>query len=379
MLEFSGIERSICIFAYSFPHKKTYDFLTFLKAHGFVNVCVVGAPKLKLNKPPSKTLFSTLPLTYPSVSCVDLCNQLGFKYIESKHSDVNCIAKFLSDNNCLDLAIVAGARILSADIISLFDKGIINFHPGEIPETSGLDSFYWMIKNNASPGTTVHYIDHKVDAGKLIFFHDCSINEFDSPQTLTAKLYDNQLDAFNRLLKLLKELPLLKVSNIVRPAKNLPMSEQEKIVALELFNSWMINIKSRQTKEKNVFQACETGNLELLKNNFETKGKPLLNNLGWSPMIVAAFNQHLNCLNYLISLNENVNATNDKGTSVLMYAKTSLLNIENPNLDLLNELIYAGADVNHVDLFEKDIFHYIKENGSFQLIEHIKRLSHAIY
>lgn len=371
---FSGVDRAICIFAYSFPHKKTYDFLTFLKAHGFDNVCVIAAPKVKLNSQPSEKLFSTLELTYPVVPCGALCSQLGYKYLEAKHSDLGRISSFLNINSCLDVAIVSGARILSAGIISLFKQGIINFHPGEIPETSGLDSFYWMIKTKALPGTTVHYIDHRIDAGRLMFFHECFVDEDDTPKTLAAKLYDNQLSAFNRLLKLLAIFPVLKNSPIVRPEKNSPMAEQQKLEVLECFVCWKKAIQYRQEKASNVFQACDKGDLGLLKRSFEIEGKPLFNNNGWTPIIVAAFNQHLDCVKYLISQNVDVNATNDKGTSVLMYAKTALMNIENPNFSLLNKLITAGADINHKDLFGKTIFQYVDQNNNHQLSRHIKEL-----
>ncbi len=367
-------EHTIAVFAYSFSHKKTYDFLTFLKFCGFDNVCVIAAPKVKLDSRPHNKLFSRLPSAYPDIKCEELCVRLDYKFIELAHSDVKRIASFLTKNNCLEFAIVSGARILNEDIISLFNQGIINFHPGKIPETSGLDSFYWMIKNNVLPGTTVHYIDHKVDAGQLVFFHNCSISEEDTPQTLEAKLYDNQLSALIRLLKLLKYLPVLKIKPLVRPAKNLPMTEQQQIDVLELFTSWKETILPRQYRASRIFHACEVGNLFLLKKYFKSGNNHLLNNSGWTPMIVAAYNQHLDCLKYLISKNEDVNATNDKGTSVLMYAKTKLMNVENPNLNLLKELISAGANKKHKDLFEKNIFQYLEESNNFDLSKSIKEL-----
>ena len=67
-------------------------------------------------------------------------------------------------------AIISGARIIKRDVIKLFANGIVNFHPGMIPETSGLDSFHHSIAQNCSMGVTVHLIDHRVDAGKFIFF-----------------------------------------------------------------------------------------------------------------------------------------------------------------------------------------------------------------
>ena len=68
----------------------------------------------------------------------------------------------------INLGIISGARIIDKKIIKLFKYGIINFHPGKIPETSGLDSFFWTIKKNIYPSVTAHFIDQYVDRGKIL-------------------------------------------------------------------------------------------------------------------------------------------------------------------------------------------------------------------
>ena len=47
-------------------------------------------------------------------------------------------------------------------------KGIINFHPGLIPEARGLDTPQWCIYDGIPLGVTSHFIDSKVDAGRII-------------------------------------------------------------------------------------------------------------------------------------------------------------------------------------------------------------------
>ena len=46
----------------------------------------------------------------------------------------------------INIGIISGARIIDKKIIKLFKYGIINLHPGKIPETSGLDSFFGQLK-----------------------------------------------------------------------------------------------------------------------------------------------------------------------------------------------------------------------------------------
>ena len=48
----------------------------------------------------------------------------------------------------LDIGIILGARILSKQIIDAFSIGIVNLHPGILPENRGLDNVKWSIINS---------------------------------------------------------------------------------------------------------------------------------------------------------------------------------------------------------------------------------------
>ena len=228
----------------------------------------------------TKASFASLPGSFPRVETAQLCLQLGYRFIECKHSDVQTIEAFLSEHQCLELAIISGARILKADVIGLFTQGVVNFHPGQIPQTSGLDSFYWMIENQGLPGTTVHFIDHKVDAGRLIYFHECAVDADDTPTTLTARLYDNQLDALIRLLQLLKVLPQLEHTPINRLKKNQPMDAGQREQALAKFNDWRIEVLACQQRLNQVLEACEIDNQPLLADLLDERLVNARNNHG---------------------------------------------------------------------------------------------------
>ena len=161
----------IIIFGYAFPHRKTYDFVNTLFVKGFRNLVVIGAPKLILARRDSTNQ------TGSSSYCVkDLCSSLKIEFTECAHDKVEVIENLRAQLNS-KIAIISGARILKKEVIDLFEDGIVNFHPGKIPETSGLDSFFYTIEKNCSPGVTVHVINEKVDAGKFIFFEKLAVKK----------------------------------------------------------------------------------------------------------------------------------------------------------------------------------------------------------
>jgi phosphoribosylglycinamide formyltransferase-1 len=375
MVDFSNLDQPIAVFGYSFPHKKTYDFLSFLHFQGFKRVCVIAAPKVKLTSNSEKTvLVNRIPDSYPMVDCRELCKTFKYNYLEVPHSESNSIKKFLENENCTKLAIISGARILDREIIKLFSIGVVNFHPGHIPETSGLDSFYWMLKKGGAPGTTVHFIDHRVDAGRLIFFQKSYLSQEDTPPIVMAKLYDSQLVALNRLLLVIKKSFLLHSSILHRDEKNQALPIQEKVEAITLFQEWKRNIIINQLNQVQVFECCQIDDVEKLKtlinkNNLEKK-----DDNGRTPLAVAAYNQCLECLELLLSLGANVNGVNDKGTSIVMYAKTGLLNKDNPDMKVLRLLIDYGANLNHKDIFGNDVFFYIERSGDSNLSKQLRSL-----
>lgn len=367
--------KSLTVFAYSFPHKKTYDFLTMLFVKGFRNVVVVGAPKVKLRSNGNqKKYFDSVSAYFPKIECSELCEMLGFKFLECPHSDAETIRKFVETHTGNELAIISGARILDQKIIEIFEKGIINFHPGSIPETSGLDSFYWMIKRKSLPGTTIHYIDKKVDAGALLYFQHAEISDEDTPATLQVKLYNSQLEGLSRLLDMLKASYDLSTMPIDRPFKNLPMSSEQKEAVLSSFGEWKSQTVELNRCFNEAIDACTKDDIAKLQKSYSDSFLNRVTNQGWNLLSISAFNQSENCIKFLLDKGFNINWKTVKGTTVFMYAKTASVNSEKRNIEFLSSLISQGVDVYQKDMFGKDVFNYIEEAGDSELASIIKGL-----
>ena len=367
------LDKPIAVFAYAFPHRKTYDFLCFMRAEGFTNVHVIAAPRVKLPNAPSQSLVETLPGVFPKVNCVDLCARLGYGYFESPHNDADSIKLYLNRAGCTELAIISGARILPKEVIDIFSMGVVNFHPGKLPETSGLDSFYWMIENGAQAGVTVHYIDRRVDAGELLFFQALALDKSDVPRTVMAKLYVCQLQALQRYLGLIKESWALPSVKIERPGKNEPMVLDEKTSCLNVFDQWLKKQLVFEARVEQAFAACEAGDLVALKDSYQDDLRLYKCNKGRSLLSVAAYFQSTDCIRFLLERGLDINSVNDKGTSVLMYSKTKLMGYPMKDKAGLALLLASGANRDHKDYFGHDVYHYISQGGDVELINYIRR------
>ncbi len=185
-----GLMKEVVVFAYNFPHRKTQDFLFHLFACGIKVNHVFAADAVKLDIPPSevRTKIRHCTQLHPS----DVAKSIGAQYHQVPHqgSQINTLIEEINP----EIGIIAGARILKADVINGFRNGIINFHPGLIPEARGLDALLWSIRNDISLGVTSHLIDERVDAGKILERRIIDLQEDDTIFDLSERLYEIQLE-----------------------------------------------------------------------------------------------------------------------------------------------------------------------------------------
>ena len=109
----------------------------------------------------------------------DFKNSLSEKKIinELKQNNINliCLAGFM--------------KILSKSFIKNFKGKILNIHPSLLPKYKGLNTHEKAIKNKDKySGCTVHFVNSKLDAGKIISQKKVKINKFDTPKTLAKKI-----------------------------------------------------------------------------------------------------------------------------------------------------------------------------------------------
>ena len=64
--------------------------------------------------------------------------------------------------------ILMGGGIISEEVISTAKEGVINVHPGKIPEIRGLDAIFHSILKEIPLTLTAHFVDKGIDTGEII-------------------------------------------------------------------------------------------------------------------------------------------------------------------------------------------------------------------
>ena len=92
-------------------------------------------------------------------------------------------------------------KVISKKFIKKYKKKIINIHPSLLPKFKGLNTFEKVLKNNErKTGCTVHYVDEKIDNGRIILQKSFFINKDDNIRILKNKTQRLEYLAFSEAI-----------------------------------------------------------------------------------------------------------------------------------------------------------------------------------
>ena len=116
-------------------------------------------------------------------------NSIPFMVVNTKLRNYeNKILQILKKNKISFICLAGYMKIISKDFIKKFGKKIINIHPSLLPKFKGLDTFARVLEDNEKKtGCTVHYVNEKLDGGRIIAQKSFYIDLNDSENTLKQK------------------------------------------------------------------------------------------------------------------------------------------------------------------------------------------------
>ena len=134
-------------------------------------------------------------------------NKVNFKIINYKNikKAESQILKHLKKNKIKLIFLAGFMKILSKNFIKQFKNKIINIHPSLLPKYKGLNTHKRAIKNREKfSGCTVHFVNEKLDSGKIILQKKIKILKIDTAESLAKRVLveENKLypKAINKVL-----------------------------------------------------------------------------------------------------------------------------------------------------------------------------------
>ena len=97
--------------------------------------------------------------------------------------------KQLKINNISLICLAGFMKILSPNFIKKFKGIILNIHPSLLPKYKGLNTHKRVLQNRERySGCTVHYVNSRLDSGKIILQAKVKILKKETPSTLKKKI-----------------------------------------------------------------------------------------------------------------------------------------------------------------------------------------------
>ena len=305
---------------------------------------------------------------------------------------------------------------------------IYNIHFSLLPKYKGVYPAIWpIIDGEKESGVTLHKIDAGIDTGDIIdqktieiklndtarnLYHNCinaafllykeniekliADNFVSLPQSPINSIYYSKKSIDFGNIKYNLNRTAFQIHNQIRGLNfrefQLPVLFERHILKSEILNEksdgkpGSIVSEDKQTfiiintvdfklkiyfdNHNDLFLACREGELDLFN-----KTLPLISDLeimskeGWTALMIAVFSNNKEITTRLVNAGANVNATNYKGTSVLMYAKT--IAAKTNNFDILDILITGGANLSICDNKGIGILEYARKEGNQNVITYL--------
>ena len=107
------------------------------------------------------------------------------------------------NNKKIKLICLAGfMRILSKNFIKRFKGKILNIHPSLLPKYKGLNTHQRAISNNEKySGCTVHFVNSRLDSGKIILQKKVKISKLDTAKSLSKKILIQEHKLYPKAIK----------------------------------------------------------------------------------------------------------------------------------------------------------------------------------
>ena len=121
-------------------------------------------------------------------------NKIKIKIVDfTKKHEINHLLKILKFNNIKLICLAGFLKILSKDFIKSFKGKIINIHPSLLPKYKGLNTHERVLENNEKfTGCTVHFVNEKLDGGKIILQKKIKIFKKDNVKSLKIRVLKEQ-------------------------------------------------------------------------------------------------------------------------------------------------------------------------------------------
>ena len=128
-------------------------------------------------------------------------NNYFYNFVDLKVTEKK-ILKIMNEKNIKLICLAGFMRILSSKFIKNFKGIILNIHPSLLPKYKGLNTHKRVLENGEKfSGCTVHLVNSKLDAGKIIMQKKIKTFKKDTALKLKKRVQKEEYKLYPRAIK----------------------------------------------------------------------------------------------------------------------------------------------------------------------------------
>ena len=127
-------------------------------------------------------------------------NKIKKKSFNFKKKNIeNQVLSVLKKHEIKMICLAGFMKILSRNFITKFSGKILNIHPSLLPKYKGLNTHQRVLSNNEKySGCTVHFVNSKLDSGKIILQKKVKITKNETKKSLAKKVLEQEHKLYPR-------------------------------------------------------------------------------------------------------------------------------------------------------------------------------------
>tara|TARA_Y100000591_G_scaffold126362_1_gene108248 strand:+ start:143 stop:724 length:582 start_codon:yes stop_codon:yes gene_type:complete len=120
---------------------------------------------------------------------------------KDKNKIENQVLSVLKKHEIKMICLAGFMKILSRNFITKFSGKILNIHPSLLPKYKGLNTHQRVLSNNEKySGCTVHFVNSKLDSGKIILQKKVKITKNETKKSLAKKVLGQEHKLYPRAI-----------------------------------------------------------------------------------------------------------------------------------------------------------------------------------
>ena len=125
-------------------------------------------------------------------------------YLKKSSKDEKKILDILLKKKIKLICLAGFMKILSSSFIKKFKGKIVNIHPSLLPKYKGLNTHARVLNNKEKySGCTVHFVNSKLDSGKIILQKKIKVLKNDTAKTLQKRILKEEHKIYPKALQMI--------------------------------------------------------------------------------------------------------------------------------------------------------------------------------